>query len=135
MVFLNIYFQIDLFIRFILEIVLIFFGGIFELSLPRNVQKRRQVGGWVWDLANARGGSIDFVLPAPRGFLLPSGGGGATSEGLGRGAGWQWQSAGGSATRVARLLAKAKDVRLPLPPTKEVQGSAMLLAPHAVGLA
>jgi hypothetical protein len=50
--------------------------GVFELSLPRNAQKRSKkksqekkswmVGGWVWDLANVRGGSVDFVLPAPR---------------------------------------------------------------------
>jgi hypothetical protein len=48
--------------------------GVFELPLPRNAQKRtkkkksrnksRMVGGWVWDLANARGGpSILFWRP------------------------------------------------------------------------
>jgi hypothetical protein len=52
--------------------------GVFDLPLPRNAQKRtkkktkgkkgRMVGGWVRDLANvvSRGGSVDFVLVAPR---------------------------------------------------------------------
>jgi hypothetical protein len=37
-------------------------NGVFELPFPRNAQKRKKkprkknrlVGGWVWDLANAR---------------------------------------------------------------------------------
>jgi hypothetical protein len=38
----------------------------------KNVQKKvsqekncRMVGGWVWDLANVRGGSVDFVFAGP----------------------------------------------------------------------
>jgi hypothetical protein len=52
------------------------FNGVFELPLPTNAQKltekknqgkkSRIVVGWVWDLANARGGVRRFVLPAPR---------------------------------------------------------------------
>ena len=54
-----------------------YFYGVFELPLSRNAQKRtkkksqekksRMVGGWVWDLANARGGVRRFFLAAPRG--------------------------------------------------------------------
>jgi hypothetical protein len=48
------------------------FCGVFELPLPRNAQKRTKKnqekkldGGWVWDLANARGGpSIVFAGPS-----------------------------------------------------------------------
>jgi hypothetical protein len=46
------------------------FAKSFELSLPRNARKHtnkkrqekknRMVGGWVWDLANARGGPLIF---------------------------------------------------------------------------
>jgi hypothetical protein len=46
------------------------FAQIFDRE-PRNarkfigcIEKSRQVGGWVWDLANLRGGSVDFFLPA-----------------------------------------------------------------------
>jgi hypothetical protein len=51
------------------------FYGVFELPLPRNARKRtpkktkkksRLVGGWVWDLANARGGPSVLFLAAPR---------------------------------------------------------------------
>jgi hypothetical protein len=53
------------------------FYGVFELPLPRNAQKRtkkkakkkkgRMVGGWVWNLANVRGGpSIFFAGPPSR---------------------------------------------------------------------
>jgi hypothetical protein len=51
------------------------FYGVFELPLRRNAQKRtkkksqekksRMVGGWVWDLANVRGGSVDFIFAGP----------------------------------------------------------------------
>jgi hypothetical protein len=51
--------------------------GFFELPLlaekrlknalkKMSRKKSRLLGGWVWDLANARGGPADFVLPAPR---------------------------------------------------------------------
>jgi hypothetical protein len=50
------------------------FCGVFELPLPRDAKKRTKkkvkgkkvgpVGGWVWDLANVRGGpSIFFGRP------------------------------------------------------------------------
>jgi hypothetical protein len=48
--------------------------------LPRNAQKRtlkksqekksRMVGGWVWDLANVRGGPSIFFWAAPRGLVV-----------------------------------------------------------------
>jgi hypothetical protein len=53
--------------------------GVFELPLPRNAQKRTKtksqekkksegwVGGWVWDLVKARGGSVDFFFGGPSG--------------------------------------------------------------------
>jgi hypothetical protein len=53
--------------------------GVFELPLPRNAQKRTKkkvkekkswmVGGWVWDLANVRGGPlILFCRPLAKAF-------------------------------------------------------------------
>jgi hypothetical protein len=47
-----------------------YFHGVFELTSPSNAQKTylkkisRQVGGWVWDLADVRGGpSNSFWRP------------------------------------------------------------------------
>jgi hypothetical protein len=56
-----------------------YFNGVFELPLPRNAQKRTKkkakekkvggVGGWVWDLVKARGGSVDFFWRSLASFL------------------------------------------------------------------
>jgi hypothetical protein len=52
--------------------------GVFELSLPKNARKRtkkKSAGGWVWDIANVRGGpsnlflATSFVLSRFRVFL------------------------------------------------------------------
>jgi hypothetical protein len=59
-------------------------NGVFELPLPRNAKKRinffkefcfRMAAGWVWDLADVRGGpSIVFAGPSPRSLVASSNG-------------------------------------------------------------